>query len=292
LRLSENGDEMKQINTWSLLVLLVLFSTVLSSSAVFAATVKIGGSGFALETMRILAGVYRQNHPEVAITVFPSLGSSGGIKAIMAGDLDIAISSRPLKEKEQGQSLKVMAFCKTPLVFVVHPQVEKKSISTEELAKIYGGEIQSWPDGSRIRLVLRPKLETDTTVIMGLSPAIKVAVADAMKRQGMILKITDQENLDALAKTPGGLGGATLNQLLSEQRQLKILALNGLTPSNGTLAEGSYPLSKTLYLVIGPGTSPAARQFLEFIASDQGEKILSQYGNLRLTEDGQSDHAK
>ncbi len=283
---------MKQIKMWSLLVFLVLFSSGPVSSAVAADTVKIGGSGFALETMRILAGVYRQSHPEVAVVVFPSLGSSGGIKALLAGELDIALSSRPLQEKEKGLPLQELAFFKTPFVFVVHPQVEKTSISTEELERIYGGKTLSWPDGSRLRLVLRPEKETDTNIVMGLSPSMKVAVSDAMGRQGMILEITDQENLDGLENIPGTLGATTLSQLLSEQRQLNILALNGLTPSVETLREGSYPLSKTLYLVTGQETSPAARQFLDYIVSDQVEKILSMYGSLRLTKNGPSEHAK
>ena len=283
---------MKQINKWSLLLLLVLFYSGLGSSAVAAVTVKIGGTGFALETMRILAEGYRQSHPEVAVVVFPSLGSSGGIKALMAGELDIALSSRPLQEKEKVLSLQELAFCKTPFVFVVNSQVKETSISIDELERIYGGKILSWPDGSRLRLVIRPKKETDTNIVMGLSPAMKVAVADARGRQGMILEITDQENLDALEKLPGALGTATLNQILSEQRQLNILALNGLKPSVGNLREGSYPLSKTLYLVTGKRTSPAAQQFLDYITSDQVEKILAKYGNLRLTENGQSEHAK
>ncbi len=283
---------MKQFNKWSLLVLLVLFYSGLGSSAAAAVTVKIGGTGFALETMRILAEGYRQSHPEVTVVVFPSLGSSGGIKALMAGELDIALSSRPLQEKEKVLSLQELAFCKTPFVFVVNSQVKETSISIDELERIYGGKILSWPDGSRLRLVIRPKKETDTNIVMGLSPAMKVAVADARGRQGMILEITDQENLNALEKIPGALGTATLNQILSEQRQLNILALNGLKPSVGNLREGSYPLSKTLYLVTGKRTSPAARQFMDYITSDQVEKILAKYGNLRLTENGQSEHAK
>jgi phosphate transport system substrate-binding protein len=283
---------MKQINKWSLLVLWALFSVGVGSSVVSGATVKVGGSGFALETMRILAGVYQQIYPDEGVVVFPSLGSSGGIRAIAVGALDIALSSRPLKEKEKIHGLQEFAFCKTPFIFVVHPQVDKKSISIEELEKIYSGETQSWPDGSRLRLVLRPRTETDTKVVMGLSPTMEEMVADALGREGMIMGITDQENLDTLTKTPGALGGTTLGQLLSEQRQLNILTLNGLTPSVGALDEGLYPLSKTLYLVTRPDTSPAARQFLDFIASDQGEKILFEYGNLRLTENGQSEHAK
>ncbi len=283
---------MKQINKWSLLVLLVLFCSGLGSSTVAAGTVKIGGTGFALEIMRILAGSYQQSHPEVAVVVFPSLGSSGGIKALMAGELDIALSSRPLHEKEKRLSLQELAFCKTPFVFVVNSQVKETSLSIEKLERIYGGKILSWSDGSRLRLVIRPKKETDTHIVMGLSPTMKIAVDDARIRQGMILEITDQNNLDALEKIPGALGTATLNQILSEQRQLNILALNGLIPSVGKLREGSYPLSKTLYLVTGQTTSPAARQFLDYITSDQVEKILSKYGNLRLTENGQSKHAK
>lgn len=57
--------------------------------------VKVGGSGFALGIIKILAESFEKKHPDVHIRTVPSLGSAGGIKALLAGRVDIALSSRP-----------------------------------------------------------------------------------------------------------------------------------------------------------------------------------------------------
>lgn len=273
---------MEQTYKLLLPVLWVFILILVTASPVYAATVKIGGTGFGLEMIRILGDAYRKNHPEAVFVIPPSLGSSGGIKALMAGALDIAISSRPLKEHERAQSLQDVAFFETPFVLAADPQVDKKSISINELEKIYRGEIKSWPDGSRLRLVLRPKIEADTKMLIGLSPEMGAAVTAAHKKEGLILQVNDQDNALALTTTPGALGFASLCQILTERLKLNVLAFNNLTPSIAALADGSYPLSKTLYLVTTEQLSPQALNFLAFIVSDQAKEILSSYGNLPL----------
>jgi phosphate transport system substrate-binding protein len=139
-----------------------------------------------------------------------------------------------------------------------------------------------WPDGTRIRLVLRPKKESDTKLIESLSPAMEQAVSSAMSRGGMILAVTDQECADAVEKIPGALGGSTLTQVLTEKRRVKVLRFKGVKPGVAGIRDGSYPLVKTLYLVTTPRTPAAARQFIEFIRSRRGASVLTTYGNLAV----------
>lgn len=269
---------MGQLNRCLLLVAAVML-TATGAIAAPGATVKIGGTGFGLEIMRILARAYQQTQPAVTITVFPSLGSGGGIKALQAGALDFSISSRPLKDEEKSRALQESELYKTPFVFVANPTVPRRSITTRDLEEIYGGRLISWVDGTRVRLVLRTRIETDTEIASGLSEGMKEAVASALLRPGMIQAVTDQENLESIEKIPGALGGAALGQVLSERRRVNILALNGVAPSLGEFNDGHYPLSKTLYLVTRPEISAAARQFIAFIRSEQGGKILVEYGH-------------
>jgi phosphate transport system substrate-binding protein len=71
-----------------------------AGKAAAAVEVKIGGTGNALGTMREVAKAYSKRNPGAKITVLPSLGSGGGIKAAADGAIDIAVSSRPLKDDE------------------------------------------------------------------------------------------------------------------------------------------------------------------------------------------------
>ncbi len=82
-------------------VVVVATFCLLFTAGSFAATLKIGGTGAALGTMRILADQFVRKRPDISVVIPDSLGSGGGIKAVLAGALDIALSSRQLKPKEQ-----------------------------------------------------------------------------------------------------------------------------------------------------------------------------------------------
>ena len=63
-----------------------------------AETLRIGGTGAALGPMARLGDAFQDLHPDTTIEILPSLGSGGGIKATMAGAIDIGLSSRDLNQ--------------------------------------------------------------------------------------------------------------------------------------------------------------------------------------------------
>jgi ABC-type phosphate transport system substrate-binding protein len=65
-----------------------------SDGAASGAAVRIGGTGAGVDA---LAQLFGEGHGGLAVSVVPSLGSSGGIKALLAGVLDAALIARPLK---------------------------------------------------------------------------------------------------------------------------------------------------------------------------------------------------
>lgn len=76
-----------------------------------AETLRISGTGVALGGIILLGDAFEAENPGTTIEVLPSLGSSGGIKALLAGALGLSVSSRPLKddEKEGGAMAKIYA---------------------------------------------------------------------------------------------------------------------------------------------------------------------------------------
>ncbi len=100
---------------------------------------RIGGTGGDLGTMKSLATLFEKNNPGIVINVLPSLGSSGGIKAVAAGAIDLAISSRPLKDKEKNLGLVAQPYAITAMAIVTGKSNTVKSVSSEELAKMFAG---------------------------------------------------------------------------------------------------------------------------------------------------------
>lgn len=249
-----------------------------------AETIRVNGSGSALYVMKPLIRAYTKAHPEVRIEMEKPLGSSGAIKALLAGALDFAVSSKVLKPEEVAQGAIPREYGRMPLAIVAGKKVPKTNITTRELEDIYGGKVRTWPNGEPIRLVLRPDADIDTKILAGLSPAMGKAVKDARSQSGMIVAVTDPESDEMVAKTSGSLGAAALPAFLVENAPLNLLSLNGIKPSVKTLANGTYPLAKDIRFITTRSTPPAAQKFIDFVYSPQGRAIAEKAGVLVITD--------
>ena len=254
-------------------------AALLMTAAASAQDLRIGGTGAALGTVQLLAQAYAKTAPGAKLTVLPSMGSGGGIKAVLAGAVQIGLSSRPLSDAEVKAGAVAVEYGRTPFVFATAAANKVAGITTQNLVDFYAGTIDTWPDGARLRLVLRPIGDSDSETIKAMSPAMRDAKSAAEQRKGMVFTVTDQETASAVEKIAGALGPSTLALMLSEQRALKALALDGVVPSGQTIANGSYPLHKPLLLVTGPKSPPEAQAFVGFVRSAAGREILQQTGH-------------
>ena len=230
--------------------------------------------------MKPLIEAYRKSHPGTSFKMEKPLGSSGAIKALLAGIIDIALSSKPLPPEAVAKGAKIRYFGKTPLAIVTGKYISQNNISTIELENIYSGKTRQWPNGETIRVVLRPQHDVDTTILRGLSPGMDAAITRAMSQRGMIIAVTDPESDAAVAKTAGSLGASGLTGVLFSKKTLNVIALNGVMPSLKTLADGSYPLAKDIHFVTTGRLTSAAAKFLDFIFSNKGRAIAEKAGVL------------
>ena len=245
-----------------------------------AKEIRIGGTGTALAAMKLLGKQFREKHPDVTITVFPSLGSHGGIKALLGGQLDIAIAYKEPYGDDKNKGLTAIKYAKTPFVFVTHKTNKLSNITLQEVVDIYNGKTITWPDDTPIRLILRPAGEASTKILESMSEDMNKAVLNSFMRSGLNIAVNDQENSDLIERLPGSFGAGSLCQLITEKRNLNILSLNGVKPSVRTLANGTYPYFKNLYIITGPKSSHLVRQFIDFVFSPSGRSILSKTGHL------------
>lgn len=256
------------------LVLLGQFRT----EAAWAESIRVNGSGSALYVMKPLIKVYSQAHPGVRFEMEKPLGSSGAIKALLAGMLDIAVSSKVLKQDEMSQGCISSEYGKMPLAVVAGKNVPRKNVTTEELEGIYSGKVMTWANGEPVRLILRPDADIDTKILEGLSPGMGKAVRAAHVRRGMIVAVTDPESDEMVERIPGSIGAAALSAIMVEKASFRVLTLNGIKPSVENLANGTYPLAKDICFVTRRNSSPALRRFINFIYSPQGRAIAGKAG--------------
>lgn len=241
---------------------------------------RVSGTGSALGVMRRLGTAFERVHPGLRVSLLPSVGSGGALKAVSQGALDLGLSGRPLAPAEQALGLVATPFARTPFVLAAGPRSGATGLTARELARIYRGELTAWPNGERIRLVLRPASDVDTQLLASLTPELAEAVPFAQGRDGLLVATTNQECNAVLARTPGSLGPTTLSQLVTEEHALTPLAWEGVAPTLRNLAAGTYPLWKTLHVAVRAPPTPAVQRFLTWLRTPEAARILEQSGCL------------
>jgi hypothetical protein len=108
-------------------------SMVIASSRRVAAVepvpLRIGGTGMALAAMRQIADAFTAAQPQTTVTILPSLGTGGGLAAVAAGAIDVAVAARGLNDAERAQGLQGFSYARTPLAFVTHPNVGVEGVN-------------------------------------------------------------------------------------------------------------------------------------------------------------------
>ncbi len=259
---------------------------LISLSAAFAGSasaeeIKIGGTGNALGTMRLMGDAFSKQYPDMTVTVLPSIGTSGAIKAVPKGVIDIGVSSRPLTDQEIATRAVTTEYARTLTVLAVSPKTKVTAITHAQIADIYAGKLTKWADGTQIRPIMRQSSDDNTRQIKSLSPDIEKALLVAEKREGLAFAVTDQEAAKMIESIPGAVGTSTLALIKSEGRALHALKLDGIEPTAKNGISGAYPLIKHFYFITRKAPSPAVQQFIAFVNSPAGQDVLTKNGQWR-----------
>ncbi len=246
--------------------------------AAMAEPVRTGGTGAALGSMRLLADAYRKVDSAFSLEIVPNLGSGGGLKALERDAIQFAVISRLLSKEEAAKGFTLIEYGRTPFVLAT-TRKDVAGLTLEQIADIYTGKQTSWPDGTPIRLVLRPANDVDTAHLGAFSARIKDAVAAAMSRPGMVVGITDHDSATHIARLAGGLGSSSLALILSEKHPIYALAIEGVTPTGKAIADGTYPHFKTLNIVTRGNPPATVTRFIAFVRSAEGRRILADNGH-------------
>ncbi len=164
-------------------------------------------------------------------------------------------------------------------MIAVHKSLGVSALTSAQLAALYGEGAPTFANGRRARAVLRLSDATDTAIVKSFSPAVAAAIDAAAGRRGVLEGTTDSDTADLLERTPGAFGPSTLALIESENRPLVSLTIDGVTPTLANLANGSYKPQKPLVMVVAEKPSPTVQQFVAFVQSAQGRRIMAAAGH-------------
>jgi len=242
----------------------------------------IAGSGSSVDLVRHLAKAFEERNGGVIIDVPDSVGSTGGIKLLKEGKIDLAMVSRPLTGDEKaGMSYK--PFARSAVVFATHPTVKIKNLTTEQIIAIYNGKITNWrtvggPDAKIVVLTRDGKASSKTLL------AEKLPGFAGIKEPASSLLITSQQNMrEALASVPYSIGWLDRGIYGEADLPVNVPALDGVYPGVENIEQGKYLLTRVFAFVYRGAPKKAASEFMDFVFSPLGkqEMIKQGYGLLQ-----------
>lgn len=253
------------------------------------------GSDTLVNLAQAWAEEYKNVNPNVAIAVSGG-GSGTGIAALINGTVDIANSSRAMKEEERAEALKnngkeVKEFIvgMDALAVFVHPSNPVNDLSLEEIACVYGmgGTCTHWHDvrpglvvpGCQGNKIIRVSRQSNSGTYQYFREAILGKKKD-LKLGSMDLS-GSRESIDLVENTPCAIGYSGMGYLNKNIKALCISKTKGepcVSPTVQTAMDKSYPIARELYMYTSGEPSEAVKAYMEWTQSEQASKITISAG--------------
>ncbi len=260
----------------------LLVLNLLSAGTAAADTLRVGGTGGALDMMQHVGTAFGAAGGD-KVDIAMSLGSNGSLRALADGVLDMAVSARRLLPEELKYGFVVLPVSRTALLFATSHR-NPNSIASTDLAKVFAATRPVWADGSPLRVILRTRLDGDTMMMNDFFPGMREAIDTARQRPDLPVAATDQDNTKLAESLQGSFIVAGLSQLAMEKRDLRYVPIDGVVPSLANLESGAYRYEKPFYLVLPAKRSPVAQRFLDFVRTENGRTALRESGTLPVEE--------
>ena len=245
---------------------------------------RVTGSGSNLPSARMLASAFAEEGRPRPV-VHPSIGSGGGIRALLDGVIDVALISRPLAARERELGLVAVPYARMPVIVAVNGDVPDPGIGAKELLDIYSGERRMWSDGSRVVVLQREQGDSSHRAVAEVFPEF-AAVNEVAYRQGRWRVLYhDAAMRDALSSTEGALGLHGSGDLPDDGR-FRPLLIDGVAPTLDNVSSGAYPFTKELAFVTRGAPRGVVAELIEFAHSPRGQELIVELGAVPIAPDG------
>jgi phosphate transport system substrate-binding protein len=248
----------------------------------------VPGSGSCEIILKELASSYQDLNPGSSVSIPPSIGSTGGVKAVGEGQASIARVGRRPKQSESQYELEYRGFARDALVFAVGKGVTGvENLTAQEILAIYDGTITSWdevggPD-REINLIVREKNETTRKLVGKVLPGFSENPEPVQAK----VVFRDFEVLELLKKFPNSIGYTTMSNLLGSEEMVTVLKYNGVQADAASLVSGAYPFSLEMGFVFkSERMTTAARDFLDFATGPEAAAVITKQGMVPLGVEG------
>jgi phosphate transport system substrate-binding protein len=271
-----------------------LLALLLLAPAAAAAAVLHAAGSTTVNPVVVEAAEILKARQGMAIQVDTQGGSTGGISALGDGRVEVAMSSRPLEPGDQAKYPKVrftpVAIGEDAVAIIVSRDVWEggvRALSQEQARQIYERRITHWkqvggPDRRIVFFNKEPGRGTWEVFAKWLYGDARKAPSVSHPEVG-----ANEEARTKVASTRGAL--SQLSSSWADGKQVFALAITTapgqtVAPTNANIANGSYPLRRSLFLITDGPARGEAKVLLDFVLAPEGQALLRKHGYLALAD--------
>jgi len=255
----------------------------------FAGDLPVKGSTTVQPIMQKAVEAFMAKNKGVSVSISAS-GSGDGAKALIDGSSPLAMMSREMKAKEIAQAKEkgvnpkqiVIAYdCITPVVNSANPV---KNLSQAQLKGIFTGKITDWKDvgGAPGQIVVVSRDSSSGTFEYWGEHIMKSERVFA----GALMQASNGAVAQTVSKNKSAIGYVGL--AYAKAPGLKDLTVDNVEASIANTLNGTYPISRGLYLYTNGEPAGDVAKLVNFILSDAGQKIVAsvEYIPLKASKKG------
>lgn len=222
-----------------------------------------------------LATAFNKQSPTINLEV-TGLGTQHGLDALQAGEVDFALASWLPPDLSGWHAT---AIARDGIAIVVHPSNPLDGFGLLQLQDLFGGRIYEWQAvGGRttqgpVQLVSREQGSGTRTAFEAL------VMGDYQVTPLAVVAPSSRAVVEYVAGHHNAIGYVAMDYVSPE---VKAVQIEGELPTPETVGQGSYPLTRELWLVVTSPPPEAVQAFFDFVLSPSGQQIVGRrFGRIR-----------
>jgi phosphate transport system substrate-binding protein len=266
-----------------ILPIMLILAIMISATGFSQAKITVKGS----DTMVILAQkwaeLYMKSNPSAVIQVTGG-GSGVGITALINGTTDICNASRPMKQaeieklKSRYNTLGVQIPCaKDGITIFLNEANKVEELSIKQLSDIFQGKIRNWKElgGNDAEIRLYGRENSSGTYTYFHDEVVKADYAASVQTLPGTAAV-----VNAVKKDINGIGygGAAYAVGVKHAKVKKDAGGQAVLPTNENIANGTYPITRYLYMYLRNRPSGEIKKYIDWVLSPEGQMIVTEVG--------------
>lgn len=250
--------------------------------------IKMDGSTTVYPIALQASKVFMKDHPGVTFDLRQS-STGEGLVRFLAGETNISDATRPPKDSEyniaknKGMILHMTLISYDGVVLIVHPGNPVSDLTIDQIKGIYfNGSITDWSQLTNGAKKGKINIYNTDPKISGTAELFNKVITgnDETPYVSGTTKIHPTPlNIPTIMNDPNGIAYTPINWVNSS---VKMLKLNGITPSRSTILDTSYPLARKMFMITNGPPQGLSKDYINFILSRDGQRIVEEEGFIPI----------